>query len=269
MEWQSPPCSRFAPPCYQASSWQQWMRPQQHQKCPILDNDDDVCLERLRKSIGAPPGLEINGLGGPLVDAPSTPMPITPPPLPFPRYVTPSLKLLEDVGTGSSQFFLMDTDTDSVASSGLFSGQEPYPPSLVDRSSGEATSAVWSQTSEESPSLFFNNKGSQKHDKGKCTPCHFFQRKQGCINGAKCRYCHLHDDMRDRPDKRSRGKARKEVDEWEQKECDSQTKIVIAAKMATKDAYTKMLLQRRLKAMDDKAQMSFQQVAAGAIEQFA
>jgi len=254
MESQFPPCSRYAHPCYQASSWQ-WKSPQQQQRWPACDHDSVVSSTWLTNSIGAPPGLEDLRLGSDLLDVPDRAMPITPTTLPLPRKVTPSPKLLE-----GCQFLSMESDTDSVASSGLFSR-------LFDNLSEEAPSPTRAETPEERPDWF--SKGSQKHDKGKCTPCHFFQRKQGCISGAKCRYCHLHDDMRDRPDKRSRGKARKEVDEWEQKECDSQTKIVIAAKMATKDAYTKMLLRRRLKAMDDKAQMSFQQVAAGAIEQFA
>jgi len=75
--------------------------------------------------------------------------------------------------------------------------------------------------------------------------------------------------MRDRPDKKRREKAKKEVNEWEQKECDSQTKGKIAAELATTNSYTKKLLEKRGYAMGDEAQTSFQQVAARGIDQYA
>jgi len=109
----------------------------------------------------------------------------------------------------------------------------------------------------QNPDGLLLSKGSLKHDLGKCTPCHFFQRKQGCASGAKCRFCHLHEDMRDRPDKRKRERARKIVDNWEQQDCSPQVKGEMAARLAVKDSYTRMLVERRMKEMVE-AQPFFQ-----------
>jgi len=35
--------------------------------------------------------------------------------------------------------------------------------------------------------------GSADHGSGKCQPCNFFWKPQGCINGAECRHCHICD----------------------------------------------------------------------------
>jgi len=267
MEVQVPPCSRFAPACYQASaSWQQWSRPQQHPGQFASDDNDDARLAPPGNSIGAPPGLEDIGPANLVLDAPC--VPITPPPLPWPCYVTPSQKLVEAMTP--LRFDLeadqATADSDGGDSTGSFPGGELFPHRLFNDSSEEAT-AVWNQLPEESASLL--SKGSSKHDQGKCMPCHFFQRKQGCANGTNCRFCHLHDEMRNRPDKRKRVKARRAVDEWEQMEGGSQTKGEMAAKLATKDSYTKMLLERRLRDMDDEVQLSFQRAVVEDIDHFA
>jgi len=162
---------------------------------------------------------------------------------------------------------LSTAGSDSGDSSGSSPGSPLYPHRLVNGSSKEAATAAWSQLPEESASWL--SKGSSKHDQRKCMPCHFFLRKQGCANGANCRFCHLHEEMQNRPDKRKRVKAKRAVDEWEQMEGDSQTKGEIAAELATKDSYTKMLLEQRLKNMDDEVQLSFQQAVVGGIDQFA
>lgn len=292
-----PPCSRFAPPCYQASaSWQQWSRPQQHPK-PYASDDDEVRPVLLRLSIVAPPpglgdmgpdkfrldaanapikppapsspnyanpsqelvpprGLGDIGTKDSLLNAPSVPM--KPPPLPSPRYLTPSQQLVEAVFSGSELFlpkFIVPLKSDleeDLATTDSESGDSLYPHRLFDGGSSEeaATSASKQLPEEEESANLLLSKGSLKHDQRKCMPCHFFRRKQGCVNGVKCRFCHLHGEMRNRPDKRRREKARQEVDEWEQMECDPQTKGKIAAKLASKDAYFKMLIERKLKDME-------------------
>mmetsp|Transcript_125268 Transcript_125268/g.243842 ORF Transcript_125268/g.243842 Transcript_125268/m.243842 type:complete len:317 (-) Transcript_125268:52-1002(-) len=309
MELQGPPCSRFAASCYQASkSWQQWNRPQQLPGTLASDGDDDARHRSLLDSIGAPPGLELLGPESLFLDAPTGPITPPPLPYPCkvtpsrkfveaaavsaaadvrPLFIQPTFTNScgnnncyinnSAIGNGRYEQFppkfnlpskldveigLAAADTDSVETD----GGELFLHRQFDSSSEEAASAA-GQTPEESPSWF--SKGSLKHDKGKCTPCHFFQRKQGCTSGAKCRFCHLHEDMRDRPDKRKRDKARRAVDEWQQKDCDAQTKREMAAKLAEKDAYTKMLLERRLRDMDDEAHASFQQVASGGMDHFA
>merc|ERR1719174_1109162 len=32
--------------------------------------------------------------------------------------------------------------------------------------------------------------GALLHDTGKCRPCAFFHREQGCLNGKECNHCH-------------------------------------------------------------------------------
>jgi len=267
---QFPPCSRYAPACYQEpASWQTFRSP--------LPYPAPLPSDR-RSFIGAPPGLEEFGPESLPLNAPSAP--ITPPPLPVPCFVTPSRALVEAFGSGKCEQFppkfnmptkfdldrrLASADTDvppmfdlesrlrSADAESVDSG-ELFPYRLSDSSSEEATSAARMQP-EDIPSWF--SKGSLKHDAGKCTRCHFFTRKHGCTNGSKCRYCHLHEDL-NRPDKRKRDKAKRAVDEWEQKSCDSQTKGELGAIMASKDSYTKMLVEKRLKDMDNEAHTSFQ-----------
>ena len=37
------------------------------------------------------------------------------------------------------------------------------------------------------------SKGSARHCLGRCTPCAFFHRTQGCLAGTECSHCHLCD----------------------------------------------------------------------------
>jgi len=266
---QTPPCFRFAPPLYQASTaGQQWDRLER-----LLfgsDPSEDVVRHAfLSESIGAPPGLEQFGPGSHLQDAPC--VPVTPPPLPVPRFAS-SYGLLPLKCDQDAE--LSTVDSDSFDSESQRSDRELYPHRPVSRSIFETSSedsASVSDGHKAEENLAWLSKGSRKHSQGKCTPCHFFHRKPGCTNGAKCRYCHLHEEMRDqpRPHKKKREKAKKAVDEWEQQECDFHTKVEIAARLATKDSYTRMILQRRLKDMDNEAEASFKETAIEKIDRFA
>jgi len=257
-----PPCSRFAPSCYLSSNvWQQWSR--QHQ-LPLF-GDDDARFAMLR-SIGAPPGLE-EFCASSIMEAPTAPN--TPTPLPvlsmspakIQHLATFPAKMMEASRRIDADADLSPTDSDpgldseSQCSSDLCPhGRSDHTP-LVDILSKEVGGLGLRRQNPHGP--VWLSKGSLKHDLGKCTPCHFFHRKQGCTSGARCRFCHLHEDMRDRPDKRKRERARKIVDNWEQQDCSPQVKGEMAARLAVKDSYTRMLVERRMKEMVE-AQPFFQ-----------
>jgi len=256
-----PPCSRFAPSCYQSTdAWQQWNR----QQLAPLDDHNDARISML-KSIGAPPGLEEFSPSN-IMDAPTVPS--TPPPLPvpvasmspvkIPCFATSLPKLMETFRGMDTDGDLTPTDSDAGLDLESHCSSDLYPHRLDPFSNYVRKEVPGGGLGRHSPdSPIWLSKGSLKHDLGKCTPCHFFQRKQGCTSGAKCRFCHLHEDMRDRPDKRKREKARKAVDNWEQQDCSPQAKGEMAARLAMKDSYTRMLVERRMKEMVE-AQPFFQ-----------
>mmetsp|Transcript_54533 Transcript_54533/g.174912 ORF Transcript_54533/g.174912 Transcript_54533/m.174912 type:complete len:255 (-) Transcript_54533:63-827(-) len=93
--------------------------------------------------------------------------------------------------------------------------------------------------------------GTELHESGRCTPCHFHPRPQGCRNGSACRFCHLHgDEVRRRPCKATRAKAKSAVSALDSSG-DPQELEERAAVLAAQGAYTRLVVACKLQQLSD------------------
>mmetsp|Transcript_62489 Transcript_62489/g.177467 ORF Transcript_62489/g.177467 Transcript_62489/m.177467 type:complete len:279 (+) Transcript_62489:118-954(+) len=94
--------------------------------------------------------------------------------------------------------------------------------------------------------------GALLHAEGKCQPCRFFARP-GCENGSSCKYCHIHPEMRQRPCKSKRARAKQALKSLDGEFTKPEEMEQVAQQLASKSKYMNMLVTRKLQNIANQA----------------
>mmetsp|Transcript_32678 Transcript_32678/g.74115 ORF Transcript_32678/g.74115 Transcript_32678/m.74115 type:complete len:202 (+) Transcript_32678:82-687(+) len=95
------------------------------------------------------------------------------------------------------------------------------------------------------------SKGSERHESGKCVPCHYFNTKAGCMNGKSCTFCHLHSkEARLRPCKAKRAKAKTKAGILDQSFHDPNEMQKVAAELSSQGGYLESVVKSKLRNKD-------------------
>lgn len=95
------------------------------------------------------------------------------------------------------------------------------------------------------------SKGSAKHASGKCSPCHYFNTKAGCMNGVSCSFCHMHcKETRQRPCKAKRAKAKSQAGVLDQSFENAEELDKVVEDLKSKGGYLESVVKSKLRQKD-------------------